>query len=116
MMDRRVVDHMIIVKDQHDGFRAGGHIIQQRGERRRARERVGGLEQRKCRGAQLGMGSLYGGDQIAPEAIGVVIGVFEREPGDRPRLAARPVRQQSGFPIARRRDNKRQAGRLPVIE
>jgi len=75
-----VADVMVVIQDQADRPACGGELLDQGGDRRRAQ--LGGLEPlQQCPAlGELRQRRLQGGNQVAPEAPGVIIVLIEREP------------------------------------
>jgi hypothetical protein len=113
------IDQVVIVEHQHDVLGDGVELVEQRREDRVAGRRLRRLQERQRPGARLWEHHLQRGDQVGPEACGLVVGLIEREPRRRVRRV-RGGRQPRGehcrLAKAGRRRDQRQPRRGPLVQ
>ncbi len=93
---------MVVVQHQHDLLGHPGQLVDQRGDHRLEGGRLQALQER---GDLLGdprAQRVQGGGDMAPEPRRVVVGVVQRQPGNRSGIVSGPVGQQGGLAEAGR--------------
>ena len=123
-MDNRVVDQVIIIKNQQFPGGRFCQIVEQLGHQKLPGRKGRGLQLGHQGAADLWVDPLIGRDQIAQEAGGVVITFVEGKPGCRKgqwvvgdsQTLLQPVGDQRGLAIAGHRRYKGQAAGQAAIQ
>ena len=84
VVDVARVDDVVVVEHQHDLASDGAQLVEQDGQHRFDRRRLGRLQAGQRARADAGRHRLQRGDQVGPEGHGIVVGLVEREPRDQP--------------------------------
>jgi hypothetical protein len=108
-MDVRVRDHVVVVEHEHDSRLESGRVVEKEREHDVDGPGARGAVCRQRAPPDVRLHDAQRLDQVGQEARWIVVGVVEREPGDRSTfLGAGPLREQSRLPEARRRGQQRQ--------
>ena len=80
VLDLARLDDVVVVEHQHDVVRDGVEVVEQGGEDRLDRRRLGRLQERERVVADPGRGRLERGDDVRPEHRRIVVALVERQP------------------------------------
>ena len=118
LMNRRRVDDVIVVEDQHKRRGNVGNVIDQRGQQHFRRRGLRTL-QHGLRGVTDGrIDLLQRGDEVREETRRIAVALVEREPGQRPALpggAGAPFTQQRGLAEAGGRGDQREVAGQALV-
>jgi len=108
------VDEVIVVQHQNDRLGQDGDGVEQGGQARLHRRRLGG-------GGRGVVGEPWRdgperGDEVGEEACGVAVGLLQREPGDRAAAAGDPAAHERGLAESGGRGDQRQGTVQPGIQ
>ena len=114
-MDRRGLDQLVVVQDQHHLLGLGDQIVDQHGQHRLQR-RLAALEQGIDPLTDPGPQLVQGGGDIAPEPRRVTVAGIQRQPGHRLPSAPSPIAQQAGLAETGRRTDQGEIVGRPLGE
>ena len=89
-VDELVVQLVVVVEHEHDAVGQLGELVDQPREHHGVDRRPGVRQRGEHAAAEPGQDRAQGGDDVAPEAHGVVVRGIERDPRERPVGALRP--------------------------
>ena len=114
----RVGDEVQVIEHEHERRAARRELVDEQRHDHVGEARVGRAQRGLGGPARGGVDGAHGGDNARPEADGVVLGVVERQPGERPLLGGRgrPEHEQRGLARPRRRGDERQLVRAGRAE
>ena len=116
------VDDVVVVEHQHDVAREGAQVVEQLGQHRFDRRRLGRMQQGQRTLADPGCHRPQRRDHIGPEGCGIVVAPIERQPrgqpliGRRGRSRRKPLGEQRRLAEASRCGDEHQLRRGPAVQ
>ena len=107
-MDGLLRDEVVVIQDQDDVLGTGRYLVEQHGEDRLRRRRLGCLEKLQHLLPQTGLHRLECGNQVRPEAGRIIVPLVQGKPRHPGRKTFRPLAEQGCFAKAGGRRNERQ--------
>ena len=95
-----VVHQVVVIQHQDQAPLGGGQVIEQGGQQRFGRRRLGRTQRGQHALAERRVNALQRGDQVGQEAGGIAVALVQRQPGGGPRPAGQPFAEQGGLASA----------------